>query len=717
MARVLEIDVKVNTADAKRELAAVDQQVAAVSNTTSSKLLGAFDKLDASLKKLTSGLSNARGMLNGVAEAAGITFNELGLVGSAGLAIGAGMEGWQLGRAIAEFFDLDTKIANATASLLHFGDVSGQTAGAKLDTINAAIAHGAAATVTYTDAIKFNTQWSKNQAEAWQFLGDVAARQNAPKEFADQMVRWRAEINSVQEAGALPGLKAGLESHIITVKELSASYRISEGAINLFKEQLKQSAEAAKKAAADHEAAVKRMKEANDKWLNSIHDLKINTEELVIAGLPMVGLIGDLGNAARDHMRDLQPLDSTLFDLGTVTLPHVTSSLKEATGGFKSFFGNIFEGLKGKLDLGNILNSMIGSGLSGLISGGVSLLTKGVTSLFSKIFGGDKEAKQVRDMRDQFIAAAGGLSELQKHAAEAGVTLDAMLNAKKVDAFKDAVASLQSEFDGFNEDQKRAKELIDEYGIKLDQLGPKFRQQQLNEQAKGVMNDFRLMVDVLGIDAPVAMDLMKDKINAFVHAARLTGSEVPASMRPMLEAFTQQGLLTDESGKKIEKLDDAGLIFSESFTAGIDRIVKKFDELIGRLFGATDAINQIPSRKDVEVIYHERRDDQRDDFAQRFHEGGVVVPFAIRAHRGLAVDEVPIIAQTGEGIVNRRAMRQIGGAAGLNQLNAGGASGGVNVSIGGITVGQDMSESEAEHEIGRKVVAGMRKQGIRFSNR
>jgi hypothetical protein len=51
-----------------------------------------------------------------------------------------------------------------------------------------------------------------------------------------------------------------------------------------------------------------------------------------------------------------------------------------------------------------------------------------------------------------------------------------------------------------------------------------------------------------------------------------------------------------------------------------------------------------------------------------FHEGGV-----IRAHNGLnlANDEVPIIAQTGEGVLSRRGMSALGGASALNSLNRG----------------------------------------------
>jgi hypothetical protein len=56
-----------------------------------------------------------------------------------------------------------------------------------------------------------------------------------------------------------------------------------------------------------------------------------------------------------------------------------------------------------------------------------------------------------------------------------------------------------------------------------------------------------------------------------------------------------------------------------------------------------------------------------------FHSGGVV-----RAHSGMAIgsDEVPIIAQSGEGILSRRGMAALGGEGALNSLNRGNRQGG-----------------------------------------
>ncbi len=88
-----------------------------------------------------------------------------------------------------------------------------------------------------------------------------------------------------------------------------------------------------------------------------------------------------------------------------------------------------------------------------------------------------------------------------------------------------------------------------------------------------------------------------------------------------------------------------------------------------------------------------------------FHSGGQVMHEGgpIRAHSGLAVDEVPIIAQTGEGILSRRGMSALGGAGTLNALNSGrsGGSGGVSVIINGNVSAQPGDVEELALRISR----------------
>ena len=69
-----------------------------------------------------------------------------------------------------------------------------------------------------------------------------------------------------------------------------------------------------------------------------------------------------------------------------------------------------------------------------------------------------------------------------------------------------------------------------------------------------------------------------------------------------------------------------------------------------------------------------------------FHRGGMIRKHQgglIRAHDGLAPDEVPIIAQTGEGVLSRRGMNALGGSDNLRALNSGegGSGGGVTINV------------------------------------
>ena len=70
--------------------------------------------------------------------------------------------------------------------------------------------------------------------------------------------------------------------------------------------------------------------------------------------------------------------------------------------------------------------------------------------------------------------------------------------------------------------------------------------------------------------------------------------------------------------------------------------------------------------------------------ASLFHQGGSIEKrnrAFIRAHSGLAPDEVPIIAQTGEGVLSRRGMQGVGGSDNLRALNNGDSIRGEGITI------------------------------------
>jgi hypothetical protein len=761
MARDLTIDIVVDTGRAKQELAAVDQMVDKVTTSVGSRLSAALDSVDRKWQTLTGTLSNARGILNGIAEGVGLTYAQLGLFNSAMAVLGSAVSGWNAGRMIAEFFDLDKKIGNATANLIGWSDAT-QVAGAKQDTMALASTRAHRVILDYNEAIRVNQEFV-----------DQAVRKRAPEEFARQMESWRDEIQKIQAAGALPSLKAALDTHAISIKELSASYRVSEGAVALYRDQLADEAKAhreAEEATKRHAAEAKRFRDELERHTEAARKVEaaffglheavgqvddrelkyVKTSVELHAQLDKIEETAHILNFGFKGMAEgLENVGTKVRDLGPDIQHQFVGPMQDATtqvlsfkqsldavlrGNFAQGFSSIFKGIRDSLDPSKIFSNLLSGGLSSLISSGVNLLMSGVQKLFGGPSKDELAARStVADFQKQFgtfeqmSRAIGEAFVFTGHSAgEAQMAITRLLESthQNADAAKTAIQGITDVLNEQAADQARAKALIDEYHISIDQLGPAFRAQQLNEQAKGLMNDFRLMVNVLGIDAPVAIDLMKDKINQYVQAAIATGTEVPANMKPMLEQMMSMGILTDASGTKIEDLQASGITFAETFSQGVDRIIAKFDELIARIYGASTAVNAMPTSRTVTITtLHDDLYTKRDaEFAamggyvtangiQYLAGGGNVLRFMPRGS-----DVVPAMLTPGEGVLNRGAMGRIGGAAGLHRLNAGGGSG-VNVSVGNITVEQGMTDQQAEEMIGRTVVQGMRRRGVRFSNR
>jgi hypothetical protein len=135
------------------------------------------------------------------------------------------------------------------------------------------------------------------------------------------------------------------------------------------------------------------------------------------------------------------------------------------------------------------------------------------------------------------------------------------------------------------------------YGISLDALGGKFQQSKLTEGAQQLIADWNILVNN-GADVNAVMDGMQEQVQALIDNAQKFGLEIPAAMRPMLEAMVKAGRLTDESGEALEDL--SSFKFSEDLTTKIEDLVAALDDLV-------DVLSNIPSP----VITPEIRDPQR----------------------------------------------------------------------------------------------------------
>jgi len=149
-------------------------------------------------------------------------------------------------------------------------------------------------------------------------------------------------------------------------------------------------------------------------------------------------------------------------------------------------------------------------------------------------------------------------------------------------AFKDAAdaakAAAQEELDV----QEELRAAIKEYGFTIDELGPKWRQQELDIQATKLLRTYDLLV-ASGIDVAVVQGRMSDSILEYFHNAMRTGATIPETWRPLLESLAKAGKLTDEAGNKIEDL--SGITFSKALGEQLDSIADKLQRIIDKILG------------------------------------------------------------------------------------------------------------------------------------
>jgi len=160
----------------------------------------------------------------------------------AGLVLGAGIAGWQIGRAISEFFNLDEIIGNATAKLLGFGDAEAEAAGARADSLARASKAMGFAINDLSTAMIINEDAAKKATAANNEYSNSIERLKAPQKAAEDLAKWNAELKELKSAGLLSSLTDDINSHAFSVQTLSDRYKISTEAIGLFSKEAQDSA-------------------------------------------------------------------------------------------------------------------------------------------------------------------------------------------------------------------------------------------------------------------------------------------------------------------------------------------------------------------------------------------------------------------------------------------------------------------------------------------
>lgn len=229
--------------------------------------------------------------------------------------------------------------------------------------------------------------------------------------------------------------------------------------------------------------------------------------------------------------------------------------------------------------LGKTLGGMVGGilGPLGSIAGGF------LGGAIGKLFGGG-EHKKVNDMRDQFVAAAGGIDALNQKAVAAGMTLDNLLRAKRVEDFNRAVQELNLGIQNHQANLELARQAAEEFGIPLERMGQGFKQMESDAAAGSLLEKINALLDA-GTDLSTIVEFAGDDVGKFIHRAIEMGTTVPREFERIAAQMIEQGTLLDANGEAFTELGQ--IPFAQDLNA-------QFSELMETLNRFIDALSGIP---------------------------------------------------------------------------------------------------------------------------
>jgi hypothetical protein len=741
MARDLAIKVVVDNTVAVQKLGQVDQAVAKV-ESTAGKTSTSIDKLTTANAKLAKtadalsagGLANVGNVL--------FTLSAAETTAVASTTALAGAFSFLMANIVPVIGVFTLTYTTVSRLMIAWQDANdraalkAETAAAKQDVINKALEMGAKAGISYKDAIKYvNDEYEHmhrmNPALAAQDYIDKLSEMGKKAMYA------AAEQAALTEGLARMGIVLGEDG---VGDRLAEGFKKGEADAKRFRSELDRNTDAAHKVEAGFFGLTTAVAAFDNRELEAVKnviEMRKRIDELEnsahIAAFGFRGMadgLEQIGAKAKPALSDLEAIygpdgplgfvgpqqearikrgfgDFLRDDLGSVIVGAFQGggSVSKSLGG--AVAGNIFgkDGVIGQAFAGGgkALGALTGA-LGSTFGGAIGSIVPGLGTALGGMLGGtigklfSNPEKQVNPIRQAFVDAAGGLDTLNRRAHEAGVTLDHLLDAKTPKQYESAINDLNDAFQFQDRAMKTLDDTIAKYGFTLEELPKNLQTEKFQAWAGGLIQDYSVL-NTAGFDQNEIVKKMSGSFNDLAKTSLITGQAIPENLKPAYQRMIDLGLAVDNNG---DKLTDIGqLQFAKSLGEQFDTLLGKIDKLVDAITrGLGGAIRSVPNLHVPVAI------DNPDFGAREFHQGGPILPFVPRAHRGLAIDEVPIIAQTGEGILNRGAMRRIGGSRGLNALNAGGGGGStvnVNVNVTGGVIDDEKTQRALARVIRKQI--------------
>lgn len=269
--------------------------------------------------------------------------------------------------------------------------------------------------------------------------------------------------------------------------------------------------------------------------------------------------------------------------------PSLASAITSFAGSMAATLGSEVGGALGG-PLGSAIGGALGSFVGPVLNHFFGTAGRDAVETFGAQFGGlDNLHKKLGEVFDSATAERYWISLTQ------GVGKNNPAEAKRIiDEITAAMADQQSTIDGMVPTWKQAIEIATSYGGTVDQLGPRFQQQQLSERALQLVTDMKKL-QAAGADVNDIMGFMGDEFQDVITQALKYGVEVPEKMRPVAEAMLAQGKLTDENGEKLTDL--SRLSWSTTVTEQFSKLIDKLDKFIDKLTTGVGAAAQTAAQQ------------------------------------------------------------------------------------------------------------------------
>ncbi len=517
-------------------------------------------------------------------------------------------------------------IATSGDSLLNFVGISkdwalaSETAAAKQDTINRAIAEGAPATIKYGEAIRFvNEQFERmkpeqdqanDAAQVWlKKLGDGILAANRAADADEKLTQGLAEQGIVRGAGIDAINEYTAAQKKATAEALRQSQTLDDTTtINATVETSFQDLtfkvdnfgsaldDANKSARAYLSGSRDEIQAAADNWDNLTSSVNEFHDGITVAGdeikTVMIPAFAKLPNVVAQATKAIE-------DASEAIGPGFTKRADEMLGAMESILHGVHSKFAELADVAvKTTKAVIDRLASGDLIGAAVAAITGAVTFITKLFHDVEE--QVNPVRQAFVDAAGGLDALNKSAHAAGVTLTALLNAKTPEAYTKAINDLNDAFKFQDDAMKTLDDTVQKYGFSIQELGPAFAAQKLSEQAGQLLQDY-VVLTAAGVDHVAIINKMGPALNEYVKQSILAGTAIPSSLKPVLQSMVDLGDLTDENGDKLTDLSK--LTFSETLDAKFSTLIDTINKLADAISrGLGTAINNLPTRKEIEIV-------------------------------------------------------------------------------------------------------------------